>query len=163
LKKNDRETELLQRPGQVVSVDQPVFQTPGFIVQMTGFLTTKRHKYVTVHVDQYSRLGFIYLQKTASAEEAIKAKKAFEAYARQHNVRSLNYHADNGIFKAPLWLEACRKEQQGKTFAVVNAHHQNGIAERRIRELQELGRTMLIHASTRWEDNVTANLWPYAI
>jgi hypothetical protein len=49
LKKNDRETELLQRrPGQVVSVDQLVSPTPGLIAQTTGFLTTKRYKYATV-------------------------------------------------------------------------------------------------------------------
>ena len=48
-------------------------------------------------------------------------------------------------------------------FAVVGAHHQNGHAERRIRELQDLARTMLIHANKRWPTTVTTNLWPYAI
>jgi len=57
------------RPGQVVSVDQMVSPTPGLIAQMTGFLTNKRYKSATVYVDQYSRHGFVYLQKTASAEE----------------------------------------------------------------------------------------------
>ena len=161
--KNDKSEEPPTRPGQVVSVDQLVSPTPGLIAQMTGFLTTKRYKYATVYVDQFSRLGFVYLQKTASAEETIEGKKAFEAFPRRHGVRVLNYHADNGIFKAFLWMEECRKEHQGMTFAGVNAHHQNGIAERRIRELQELARLMLIHATSRWKDSVTANLWPYAI
>ena len=49
------------------------------------------------------------------------------------------------------------------TFAGVNAHHQNGMAERRIRELQELARTMLIHANRRWNKCVTTKLWPYAV
>ena len=49
------------------------------------------------------------------------------------------------------------------SFAGVNAHHQNGHAERRIRELQELARAMLIHANSRWPDSITTNLWPYAI
>ena len=49
------------------------------------------------------------------------------------------------------------------TFAGVNAHHQNGIAERRIREVQDMARTMLIHAAHRWPECITANLWPYAI
>jgi hypothetical protein len=97
---------------------------------------------------QFSQLGFIYHQE-ASTKETIEGKKAFEACARQHNVRILNYHANNGIFKADLWLEACRKQQQGMTFAGVNAHHQNGIAKRQIRDLQELAWMMLIHASTR--------------
>jgi hypothetical protein len=49
------------------------------------------------------------------------------------------------------------------SYVGVNAHHQNGIAERKIRELQELARTILIHANARWSDSVTATLWPYAI
>jgi hypothetical protein len=83
LKKNGRETELSRRPGQVVSVDQLVSHTPGLIAQMTGFLATRRYKYITIYVDQFSRLGFIYLQKTASAEETIEGKKAFDTYARR--------------------------------------------------------------------------------
>jgi hypothetical protein len=66
------------KPGQVVSVDQLVSPTPGLIAQMTGFLTTKRYRYATVYVDQYSRMGFVYLQKTASAEETVEGKKAFD-------------------------------------------------------------------------------------
>ena len=63
-----------------------------------------------------------------------------------------------------LWMAECCKEQQGTTFADVNAHHQHGIVERRIRQLQELACMMLIHTLTRWKDSsVTANLWPYAI
>jgi hypothetical protein len=46
---------------------------------MTGFPTTKRYRYATVYVDQFSRLGFIYLQKKASVEETVERKKAFEA------------------------------------------------------------------------------------
>jgi hypothetical protein len=131
---------------------------------MTGFLTTKRYKYATVYVDQFSRLGFVFLQKTATAEETVEGKRAFEAYARRHGVlRIENYHADNGIFKAHHWVKTCKQDGQGVTYAGVNAHHQNGVAERRIRELQELARTMLIHANARWSDSVTANLWPYAI
>jgi hypothetical protein len=74
-----------------------------------------------------------------------------------------DYHTDNGIFKANKWVEECKREGQGMSYAGVNAHHQNGIAERRIRELQELARTMLIDANSRWGDSVTANVWPYAI
>jgi hypothetical protein len=130
---------------------------------MTGFLTTKRYTYATVYVDQLTRFGYVHLQKTATAEETIEGKRAFKAIAGRQAIRIENYHADNGIFKANLWVESCKKAGQGMTYAGVNAHHQNGIAERRIRELQELARAMLIHASSRWKGSVTANLWPYAI
>ena len=47
------------------------------------------------------------------------------------------------------WKNAISKKQN-LTFAGVNTHHQNGIAEQRIRELQETTRAMLIHASKQW-------------
>jgi hypothetical protein len=73
------------------------------------------------------------------------------------------YHSDNGIFKSKAWQDHCYNNGQGLTFAGVNAHHQNGKAERRIRKLQDMARTMLIHAKHRWPSAITANLWPYAI
>ena len=41
--------------------------------------------------------------------------------------------------------------------------YQNGVAERRIHELQEMTRVMLIHTIKRWPGVVTIHLWPYAI
>ena len=151
------------KPGHLVSVDQLVSPTPGLIAQMTGILTTKRYKYATVYVDQVVKLSFTYLQKTATAEETSEGKEAFERYALDRGVTNQAYHADNGIFRANKWVADCVRKGQPLTFAGVNAHHQNGLAERRIREIQELARTMLIHAAIRWPKCVTINLWPYAI
>ena len=100
-----------------------------------------------IYVDQASRLGYVHIQKTSSAEETIEGKRAFERYARSHGVKVEAYHADNGILRAHKWVKECQERGQTLTYAGVNAHHQNGIAERRIRTLQELARTMLIHAS----------------
>jgi transposase InsO family protein len=74
-----------------------------------------------------------------------------------------NYHADNGIFKAKAWVEACQAKEQGLSFAAVGAHHTNGMAERRIRELQDMARTALVHANRRWPNAIEAYLWPYAV
>jgi hypothetical protein len=130
---------------------------------MTGILTIARYRCATVYVDQASKLSFTYLQKTATAEETLLGKAAFEHYAKDRGVTIQAYHADNGIFKANKWVLACRAQGQRLTFAGVNAHHQNGLAERRIRSLQELARAMLIHATKRWPQATTANLWPYAL
>ena len=157
------EREVTSNPGDVVSVDQLVSPTPGLIAQMTGRLTTQRYKYVTVYVDQHSKLGYIYIQKTATAEETVQGKKAFERYMLSLGITVKRYQADNGIFRAHKWMDACKESKQSISFVGVNAHHQNGQAERRIRELQDAARTMLIHASKKWPDGVTANLWPYAL
>lgn len=61
------------------------------------------------------------------------------------------------------WRKACADKGQRLTFCGVNAHFQNGVAERRIRELQEQAQTNLIHANKRWPTVVSANLWPYAV
>jgi hypothetical protein len=90
-------------------------------------------------------------------------KEAFKQYAKDRGVNIEGYHAGNGIFKAQKWATACHEKGQGLTFAGVNAHHQNGIAERRIRTLQELARMMLLLANKRWPKAITTNLWPYAI
>jgi Reverse transcriptase (RNA-dependent DNA polymerase) len=153
----------VDKPGQVVSVDQMVSPTKGFVAQMTGILTTKRYTCAMVFVDHATDLSYIHLQHSASAEDTVVGKKAFELYARQFGVRVRHYHGDNGIFTAHLWRNDCTAMGQGLSFAGVNAHHQNGRAERRIRELQQTARTMLIHAQRRWPTAISANLWPYAM
>ena len=81
--KQERQSKRNQvlKPGQVISVDQMVRPVPGLITQMMGFLMKQRYKYATVFVNQATRMGFVYLQKTCSAEETVEAKRAFEKYA----------------------------------------------------------------------------------
>ena len=55
------------------------------------------------------------------------------------------------------------KQNQALTFAGVGAHHQNGKAEKRIRDLQDMTRTILVHANRRWPKAITVALWPYAL
>jgi hypothetical protein len=93
-----------RQASRMVSVDQLESPTPGFIGQIKGILTTKRYTTATIFVDQKSRLGFVYLQQTSSAEETLTAKKAFEAYSRSHGVNVRHYHANNGRFAENLWL-----------------------------------------------------------
>ena len=45
----------------------------------------------------------------------------------------------------------------------VNAHFQNGVAEKKIKDLQEKTRTCLLYAMHKWPRMVIANLWPYAL
>ena len=156
-------SETPKEPGHVVSVDQLTSSTKGFIAQMTGRLTKARYEHATVFVDQASRLGYVYLQRTTSAEETIKAKIAFEQYARERGVIIRGYHADNGVFRAHKWVADCTSKNQALTFAGVGAHHANGVAERRIQEIQNTARTMLTHSQHRWPAAVNAHLWPYAV
>jgi hypothetical protein len=156
-------TRVMTSPGQCVSVDQLISPTPGYVAQLRGTPTTKRYQAATIFVDQYSGAGFIHLQKSTTAEETIEGKERFESWADTQGVLIHHYHADNGIFADNKFRKAVSESKQTLSFCGVNAHFQNGMAERRIRELQETARTMLIHANRRWPSAIDTHLWPYAI
>jgi len=118
----NKQVEKDLKPGHVVSVDQLVSPTPGLIAQLSGGITKQRYNYATVYVDHASGLGYVYLQKTANAEETVEGKLAFERYCRERGVNIRHYHADNGIFRAEKWLKACVNANQGPSFAAVGAH-----------------------------------------
>lgn len=150
-------------PGAVVGVDQLISSTPGLVGQMRGALTRKRYTVSTVFVDHFSGLSYVHLQTTTATESTIEAKKAFERFAKVHGVIIRHYHADNHIFDSKAFVAEVQRCGQSISYCAVNAHHQNGRAEKKIRDLQELARTMLLHARQRWPTAITANLWPFAI
>jgi hypothetical protein len=150
------------QPGQCVSVDQLVSGIPGLVGQTTGKLTTARYKVATIFVDHYSDLDYVHLHESTSATEAIEAKQCFEHFAKDRGVSIKHYHADNGIFASKGFREEVKKAGQTITFCGVGAHHQNGVAERRIQDLTDSARASLAHAASR-NPAVTAHLWPYAL
>ena len=151
------------KPGECVSVDQLESPVAGFIGQNKGFFFRKRYKVATIFVDHFSRLSFVHLQESTKGEETLLAKRAFETYAASFGVTVVNYHADNGRFAERLFLDHAAVNHQSVTLCGVNAHFQNGIAEKRIRDLTERARTSLLHAMNRWPSAVSIHLWPYAL
>jgi len=69
---------------------------------------------------------------------------------------------NNGVYRANKWVAECKKAKQNLSFAGVNTHYTNGLSEKRIRDLQDQAKTMLIHANHRWPKCISTNLWPYA-
>jgi len=70
------------KSGQCVSIDQMESSTPGFIAHTKGILTKHRYTSATIFVDHFSRLGYIHMQKSLSAEDTMAAKNAFEIFAK---------------------------------------------------------------------------------
>jgi hypothetical protein len=151
------------KPGQCISVDQLESPVAGFVGQNKGFFFRKRYKVATVFVDHFSRLSFVYLQESTKGDETLLAKRAFEAYAASFGVKVYNYHADNGRFAERLYLNHAKANGQTVSLCGVNAHFQNGIAEKRIRDFTACARTSLLHAMSRWPSAITIHLWPYAL
>jgi hypothetical protein len=156
---------VVTRPGDFVSVDQLESSTPGFFAQLTGILTKRRYTCATVFVDHFSRFEYVHMQQHLTSDELVEAKHAFEAFSRSQGVTIKHYHADNGIFADNAFIKDIREAipSQSITHCGVNAYFQNGIAEKRIRDLQEPARKQLLHAKARWPAAVTTNFWPYAL
>ena len=117
----------------------------------------------TVFVDHFSGLSFLHNQMSTDADATTEAKRAFEREAKKCGVTVRHQHADNGMFSSKAFVNEAHTCGQTISFCAVNAHHQNGRAEKKIRDLQEKARSMMLHAAHRWPGAVTANLWPFAL
>ncbi len=153
----------ITKPGDCVSVDQMVSPVPGLIAQLKGYPTKERYNAATIFVDHYSDLTFCHLQINVGAKETINAKEAFERYCNSNGVMVRHYHADNGRFAETAFMAHVAARGQTISFCGVNAHFQNGKAERRIRTIQDIARTQLLHAIRKWPVAITAHIWPYAV
>lgn len=161
--KNKVRTLVARKPGDIIAMDVMDSSVPGFVGQVSGKLTTKRYTGAVVFVDTYSSLSYTHLLVRKTAEDLIAARKAYLVFCRRYCVTPKHFHADNGIFAARAFREDVERTGHTLSFCGVNAHHQNGHAEKRIRDLQDQARTAMLHAQSRWPSMITTHLWPYAI
>ena len=161
--KSKIEARTVTGPGSCVSVDQLESRTAGLIGHMKGTPTVQRYRCATIYIDHFSRLSYVHLQKQLTSEETVQGKVAFEKYCEARGVTVKHYHADNGRFADNGFVNHIIKNQQSISYCGVNAHFQNGMAEKRIRDLQDQTTTMLLHAESKWPDVISSNLWPYAL
>jgi hypothetical protein len=146
-----------------VSIDQLESTHPGRIPVYKGSPSSSSYHAGSLFTDHASRFLHFVPHCSTGAEEAVLAKRLFEHLASTHHRSIKRYHADNGVFTTKLFRDACNSQHQQLTLCGVDAHHQNGIAERFIRTITERARTMLIHAMLCWPDIITEDLWPFAV
>ena len=150
-------------PGKCVSMDQMVSAQPGLIPQMSGRLTNMRVNGVTVFVDHYSDHTYTYLMKDLTLSETIMAKHAFERFLASLGIELKAYHADNGCFADKGFRDECIASNQTITFCGVGSHHQNGIAERKIKDITLGAQTLPLHAKRMLPEYISTILWPFAV
>jgi hypothetical protein len=136
---------------------------PGLIPQMAGFLTNLRIWGATIFVDHFSDYVFVALMRDLTLDETLLAKASFKRHANEGGVTIDSYRADNGRFADSGFQQAIKDCNQKITYCTVGAHHQNGIVERRIKELTLISRTLLLHAKRHWPDYITTMMWPFAL
>jgi hypothetical protein len=125
--------------------------------------TTLRYQGATVFVDHFLDFTYLHLMTKMDGKSTVEAKLAFERVASSHGVNVLHYHANNGLFDSKVFKESVAKGIQTLSFCGVNAHHQNGRAEARIKDITTNARTALLHAAHRWPKAIHASLWPSAL
>ena len=79
---------------------------PGLIPQEKGNRTRARIWACTVFMYYYTVYVFVALMRDLTAELMIAAKKEFEHRCAVRGVKVEHYHADNGRFAEPAWINA---------------------------------------------------------
>jgi hypothetical protein len=152
------------RPGQVVSTDQFVSKVRGRLPKTYGKEKDKeKYQGGTVFIDMAT--GFMYVQNQVSlgAAETLRAKHQFEREARNCGVPIESYRGDNGVYRTTEFQKDLYIRGQTMSFSGVGAHHQNGTAEKAIRTISESSRAMMLHAALHWPEQMSLDLWPFAI
>ena len=150
-------------PGTKASLDHMVSAQPGLIPQMSGRLTNLCVMAATVFVDHFLDHVYMYLMKNLTLSETLLAKHAYERFLASLGVESKSYHADNVRFADKGFRDDCTSSNQTITFCGVGSHHQNGIAERKIKDITLVGRTLLLHAKRMFPEYISTILWPFAV
>ena len=152
-------------PGMEVSVDHFHSTVKGRL--FTGYnkgSDDTRSMGGCIFVDSASSFIHIEFQSSLSSHDTLRAKAAFEHLCRDSGVMVQSYRSDNGkAFTARDYSDHLLQFHQISKFAGVGAHHQNARAERAIRTIMTIARTMMIHAGTLWPDMADASLWPMAV
>ena len=108
--RNCKRLKIATVTGQVVSVDQLVSPTPGFVPTHRGTTTTKRYIGDNVFVDHFSNFTYAHLMMEMNAETTVETKLAFEQVFNAHGVQVTHYHEDNGLFDTKAFKASVTKE-----------------------------------------------------
>ncbi len=150
-------------PGTKALTDQLVSAQPRHIPQISGKLTHRRVNGAMVFVDHFSDHVYAYLMRDLTLDETIPAKHGYERYLSLLGIKSKGYHANNSRFADNGFWDDCLDNDQSITFCGVGGHHQNGIAERKIKDLTLGARTILLHAKQMLPEYISTILWPFAL
>ena len=95
-------------------------------------------------------------------EETLRAKDFYEHLAAIPGARVCAYRAENGSFVYTQFKEAYQNFGKQIIHCGVGSHHQNTIFEHRINKLTLYSRTLLLHATGLWPEEVNTRLLPFS-
>ena len=114
-------------------------------------------------MDHHSDFLYNHLITGTTSQATLEAKQAYERVAAAHGVRIKSYHADNLRFNDNNFKGDCIKHGQTVSYCGMGAHHQNAVAESKIKTVSYGARTILLHAKRKWPAVIATALWPFAM
>jgi hypothetical protein len=144
-------------------MDHLISTQPGIIPQISWRLTCLQINCATVIVDHYSDHIYVFLMRNLSLEETLLTKHVYECFLSSNGVTAKAYHPDNGQFADEGFKDDCTMSNQSITFCGVGGHHQNGLAECKIKELTLGAQTLLLHGKIMLPEYISTILWPFAL
>ena len=147
-----------------MSCDHYHSREPGLLANNNGQILMKKHaRCGTVMVDHTSDYVFHFIQTSIEGSQTLDDGHAFETFSESCGVKTKHCHADNHVLNHALFKESSISVRQTQSFCGVNAHHQNGVTERKIRTIVSLACAMMFNAMIKWPSPVHLELWPRAI
>ncbi len=150
-------------PGKKTLLNQMVSAQHGLIPQMSGHLTNLCIMAAMVFVDHFSDHVYVYLMRDLMLSKTLLAKHAYRHFLASLGVESKAYYADNGRFADKGFRDGCTSSTQTIAFCGVGSHCQNGIDERKIKDITLGGRTLLLHAKRMFPEYISTFLCPFAV
>lgn len=151
-------------PGDKVCVDHFVCSTKGRSPESRGGANSNNLCGGCIFVDCASGKIHVEFQVHLNTHETLRAKESYEMSCRDEGVIVKEYLTDSGsAFTSKGFAEHLSQYRQTTSFAGTGAHHQNAIAERAIRTIMSIARTMMLHAAIHWPEMSDATLWPLAV
>ena len=152
-------------PGQEISVDHFICSTKGRLFSGRG--KAPDHQLYSggcIFVDHATGYVHVEFQQSLSSHATLESKSKFEEACRDFGVIPQKFLADNGgAFTSKAFSDHLATFNQTIRFAGVGAHHHNGIAERNIRTVMSVARTMMLHSAVHWNEIADTSLWPMAV
>ena len=161
-------------PGQLVFIDHFLSSTRGRKIEGYGIRHPKTKVISSMRDKSYgggcifvaAASGYIDIkfQSFLTADETVEAVTEYEKHALDNGVIVTEYHSDNGgAFTSKRFKEHLIEQGQNNRYSSAGSHHQNGRAERAIRTIMAMARTMMLHTGLHWSDVDDATLWPMAV
>ena len=152
-------------PGQMVSADHYISRAPGRLYHTKGkSYQSDMFSGGCVFIDHVSGYVSIKHQVAINANENVKGKLTFEREAQSQGVVIKEYHTDNGILNTSEFMEDILKKHQKIRFSGNGASHKNGAADRAIKTVVTMEKTMLMRAALRCtEEKFSTDIWPMAM